>query len=96
MKLIPDDEIKEIIPRLYSTKNQKDPIVYCKLFLDSWTCYIIELSIDENIAFGYVVSSYGRELGYFSLEELISLKGRLGIWVERDLYFVFTKFSLLK
>ncbi len=87
MKELIPKEIKEKIPTLYSTENQTDPMVYCKLFLDAWTWYITELSIDEDIAFGYVVSPFGKELGYFSLEELISLRGRLGTWVERDLYF---------
>lgn len=86
MELIPN-EIKEKIPKLYDTENISDPIVYVKLFLDGWTWYITELSIDDDICFGYVVSPYENELGYFSLEELKSLRGRLGIWVERDLYF---------
>ena len=95
MELIPK-EIKEQIPFLYTTENQNNPTVFVKLFLDSWTWYITELSIDGDIAFGYVVSAFGAELGYFSLEEIKSIKGTLGIGVERDLEFKPTKLSIIK
>ena len=95
MELIPK-EIKVKIPPLYSTEEETDPIVLCKLFLDGWSWYITELSIDEDIAFGYVVSPFENELGYFSLNEIKSLRGRLGTWVERDLYFNPTPLSIIK
>ena len=91
MELIPK-EIKEQIPSLYATENQNNPTVFVKLFLDSWTWYITELSIDGDIAFGYVISPFGAELGYFSLEEIKSIKGSL----ERDLEFKPTKLSIIK
>ena len=95
MELIPK-EIKEQIPSLYATENQNNPTVFVKLFLDSWTWYITELSIDGDIAFGYVISPFGAELGYFSLEEIRSIKGSLGIGVERNLEFKPTKLSIIK
>lgn len=95
MELIPK-EIKEQIPSLYATENQNNPIIFVKLFLDSWTWYITELSIDGDIAFGYVVSSFGAELGYFSLDEIKGIKGSLGIGVERDLEFKPTRLSVIK
>ena len=94
MELIPK-EIKEQIPSLYATENQNNPTVFVKLFLDSWTWYLTELSIDGDIAFGYVVSSFGAELGYFSLEEIKGIR-TLGIGVERDLEFKPTKLSIIK
>ena len=93
MELIPK-EVKEQIPSLYSTENQNNPTVFIKLFLDSWTWYITELSGD--IAFGYVVSPFGGELGYFSLDEIKGLRGSLGLGVERDLEFKPTKLSIIK
>ncbi len=95
MELIPK-EIKEQIPSLYATENQNNPTVFVKLFLDSWTWYITELSIDGDIAFGYVVSPFGAELGYFSLEEIKGIKGSLGLGVERDLSFKPVKLSSVK
>ncbi len=89
-------EAKQQIPKLYETKEQNNPIAYVKLFLDSWTWYITEISIDNDICFGYVVSPFGAELGYFSLNEIKSIKGSLGLDVERDLFFKPTRLSLIK
>ena len=95
MELIPQ-EIKQQIPKLYETEEQQDPLIYVKLFLDGWTWYITELSIDDDICFGYVVSPFGNELGYFSLNEIKEVKGSLGITVERDLYFQPTPLSTIR
>ena len=95
MKLIPKN-LLNFIPKLYETEEQIDPIVYVKLFLDGWTWHITELSIDGDIAFGYVVSPFGAELGYFSLEEIKGIRGSLGLGVERDLSFKPTKLSSIK
>ena len=95
MELIPK-ELINTIPKLYETEEQTDPIAYVKLFLDGWSWFITEISIDNNICFGYVISPFGAELGYFSLEEIKSIKGSLGIGVERDLEFKPTKLSIIK
>lgn len=95
MELIPQ-EIKELIPKLYETEKQNDPIVYVKLFLDGWTWYITELSIDNNICFGYVISPFESELGYFSLNEIKSIKGSLGLSVERDISFKPTALAIIR
>ena len=58
MELIPQ-KIKDQIPKLYETENQIEPIAYIKLFIDGWTWYITELSIDDDTAFGYVASPFG-------------------------------------
>lgn len=95
MELIPI-KIKNQIPKLYETEEQNNPIVYVKLFLDGWTWYITELSIDGDIAFGYVVSPFESELGYFSLKELETIKGALGLAVERDLSFKPTALAIIR
>lgn len=95
MELIPQ-EIKNKIPKLYETEEQNDPIAYVKLFLDGWTWYITELSIDNNICFGYVISPFGAELGYFSLNEIKSIKGSLGLSVERDISFKPTALAIIR
>ena len=94
-KLIPKNLLNRI-PKLYETEEQNNPIAYVKLFLDGWTWFITEISMDNNICFGYVISPFGAELGYFSLEEIKSIKGTLGIGVERDLSFKPTKLSIIK
>ena len=80
-------KLRRMLPRLYSTENVKDPQVVCKFFLPSfsWTWYAIEFD-GQDTFFGYVAGD-DQELGYFSLSELTSLRGRLGDRLERDLYF---------
>ena len=95
MELIPKELLNQI-PKLYETEEQNDPIAYMKLFLDSWSWYITEISIDGDICFGYVISPFGGELGYFSLNEIKSIKSSLGLGVERDLEFKPTKLSIIK
>ncbi len=96
MELIPKELLNQI-PKLYETEDQVDPIAYVKLFIDGWIWYITEISIDKNICFGFVESPFcSGELGYFSLEEIKSIKGSLGIGVERDFEFKPTKLSIIK
>ncbi|MCL4488384.1 MAG: DUF2958 domain-containing protein [Chloroflexi bacterium] len=49
----------------------------------------------EDIFFG-AVSGAEFEIGYFSLSELESLRGPLGLSVERDLYFKPTPLSQIR
>lgn len=60
----------------------------------SWTWYATEYDPNEHIFFG-LVDGLEIELGYFSLDELQSIKGSLGLSVERDIYFSPTKLSTL-
>ena len=93
--LIPQ-ELQKTIPKLYETEEQTDPIAHIKLFIDGWSWFITEISMDKDICFGYVISPFGSELGYISLEELASLIGSLGIGVERDVSFQPTPLSVIK
>ncbi len=87
MKLL-TKEIEGSLPPFYSQENIEDPIVRVKFFdpCGSWTWYGIEWNPMERTFFGYVVG-HENELGYFSLDELESLKGPLGLGIERDLNF---------
>lgn len=90
-------EIRDTIPKLYETEDQNDPVVFVKLFIDGWTWLILEMSIDDDICFGYVISPFcNGELGYFSLSEIQEVKGSLGIGVELDLHFKPQPLSQLK
>jgi len=85
-------------------------MVLVKLFTPDagWTWYAIEGSpVDANgyydtdkpkvdfLFFG-LVSGLEVELGYFSLSELQSIRGKFGLAVERDLYFEPTRLSEVK
>jgi hypothetical protein len=96
--LVPKEMIEKMhIPKLYEKEDILDPIAHIKLFLDGWTWYITEISIDGDIAFGYVLSPFCTgELGYFSINEIQAIKNSLGIGVERDLSFKPTRLSIIK
>lgn len=79
-------EIIEATPALRSQDGKgDDAIAYAKFFCGGFTWYMTELDAETGEAFGLV---YGMEteLGYFSLNELDTFKGRsLGAYrVERD------------
>ena len=86
MKLLTDEVLKQL-PKLYSQENEPDPMVVCKFFFPdfSWTWYAIEF--DGKDTFYGLVDGFEQELGYFTLSELLSTRGKLGLPIERDLYF---------
>lgn len=77
----------EKLPPLYSQEGNKDPMIICKFFYPDfhWTWYAIEFD-GKDLFYGYVLGDYP-ELGYFRLSELVANRGKLGLSVERDLYF---------
>jgi hypothetical protein len=84
MKLLPK-EIREQLPPLYSQDGKGGKaVVYVKFFISNWTWYATEFDGDDTF-FG-LVEGFEKELGYFSLSELESIKGPLGLPIERDLY----------
>lgn len=95
MELLPK-EIAQKIPPLYATDNHPDPIIQVKFFTpwSNWTWYATEFD-GEDIFFGYV-EGFEKELGYFSLSELASVKGPYGLSIERDLYFPQVPLSKVK
>lgn len=95
--LIPQTLLSDI-PDLYVTEEILDPICHVKLFTPdaNWTWYIIEFSkADVKTCYGYV-QGLENELGYFTLDELESIHGPLGLAIERDLSFKPTPFSKIK
>lgn len=88
--------LREQIPRLYASADEKDPMVWIKLFTPdaSWTWFIIE-SDGNDLCFGFVVG-HEAELGYFSLAELATIRGPLGLRIERDLWFTPRRLSTVR
>jgi hypothetical protein len=80
------------LPKLYTTEHtpNADKIAACKFFTpdSSWTWFVCEAGIgeDADILFGFVIG-HEAEWGYFSLRELESVRGPLGLPIERDLGF---------
>jgi hypothetical protein len=82
-----------IVPPLYSQENTPDPIIHARYFdpTGEFTWYVLEYSERapdgaERLCFGWV-DGFDMELGYFSIAELESTPVRLGLRIERDLYF---------
>jgi hypothetical protein len=90
MKLM-TKEIEAKFPALYENeeKTAEDTKIFAKFFTPwaNWTWYATEYSPEDRLFFGYVSSPDGSELGYFSLDELESVKGPFGLKIERDLHF---------
>jgi hypothetical protein len=87
MYLMPG-ELRAALPNLYATEKMGDEaIAVVKYFTPDadWTWYATEFD-GEDTLFGLVVG-LDTELGYFSLSELESVHGCLGLPVERDVYF---------
>ena len=87
MELLPKD-MREQLPELYANEElglAAQALV--KFFTpdSSWTWYASEFD-GEDIFFGLVIG-HAVELGYFSLSELESVQGPLGLAIERDLHF---------
>jgi len=88
MKLL-TKEIEEKLPALYSQESKgADAIAQVKFFdpVGSYTWYATEFDPNEKLFFGLVDGDF-QEFGYFSLEELESYRGPLGLGIERDKYF---------
>jgi len=82
-------EIRKALPPLYSqdSRRAEDVKVHVKFFTpdSSWTWYATEF--DGGDTFFGLVRGLETELGYFSLRELQSARGPLGLAIERDLHF---------
>lgn len=83
-----DETSRETLLPLYSEEERGlDALAQVKFFTPDaqWTWYASEFD-GEDIFFGLVVG-LENELGYFSLKELQSVRGPLGLLIERDLHF---------
>jgi len=95
MKLI-NNKIKNKLPKLFEQDSKGlNAIAYVKFFTpdSNWTWYVTEF--DGIDTFFGLVDGLEKELGCFSLSELESVSGPLGLKIERDLYFKPTKIGEL-
>lgn len=83
-----DPKSREKLPALYSNEHLGlMAIALVKFFTpdSNWSWYASEFD-GEDLFFG-LVDGLETELGYFSLSELQSINGPLGLPIERDLHF---------
>ena len=88
MKLLTKELLKQF-PKLYETEEvpAEEKKVIAKFFTPwtNWTWYATEFDGEDRF-FG-LVDGNEKEWGYFSLKELQSITGPVGLKIERDLYF---------
>lgn len=79
------DKLKEQFPK----GSDFEQLVLAKLFdpCGSWTWYVLNQDPEDPDYLWGIVNGFEIEMGSFSLSELESIKGPLGIGIERDLYF---------
>ena len=90
MKLITKKIEKELAKYpLYSQDSKgNEAVAICKFFLQGFTWYVLEAQKNgSDYEFFGIVDGLDKEYGYFTLSQLQSLRGRLGLTVERDMYF---------
>ena len=86
MKLL-TEELRKKLPPLYSQeKLGSKAVAYAKFFTpdSNWTFWASEF--DGQDTFFGLVDGHCKELGYFSLSELESVRGPFGLPIERDLH----------
>ena len=86
MKLL-TEEIRKKLPLIGAQDQETDPTVYVKFFCpwSHWTWFGYEYD-GEDIFFGFVKGDFD-EFGTFSLSELESIQGPMGLGIERDIHF---------
>lgn len=95
MKLL-TEKIKKALPALGTTVGREfwgggEQCFVCKFFdpCGAWTWYVLEGEETEegDWRFYGLVDGCEKEWGYFMLSELESVKGPLGLGIERDIHF---------
>ena len=88
---VPSDEELRRLPRLYETEGSplEDKIVQMHFFLGGCDWYAVEYGAEERLFFGYAILNddfVNAEWGYFSLDELRSIRTAQGFEIDRDLH----------
>lgn len=88
--------VRDALPPLGATSEESDPKAIAKFFTPdgNWTWLAIEFDGDDT--FYGLVHGIESEIGYFSLRELLRVRGALGLPVERDRHFEPTPISQLQ
>lgn len=91
MSLFTKSQIEQLLQNGSASNRGKDDYPVVKLFLPGSSCTWLLTEIEPEcprIAFGLCDLGMGfPELGYVDLLEMVSVKNRFGLSVERDLHF---------
>ena len=91
----PSSEELSQLPAFYSTEHVtlKEKVIHMHFFLGGCDWYAVEYDPENKTFFGFVILNNDYEMaewGYFSLEELCSIKVEY-LEIDRDLHFTPTK-----
>ena len=94
-ELIPQ-ELRDMIPSLYRTRRDSDPIVWIRFYSPffNWRWYIIEAEhVDRVLIFyGWMIHTTEPQ-GRFIRSDLASMRAYFGITIERDSQFAACRLS---
>lgn len=84
------------VPALFATEHEFDPVVYVKLFMPDagWMWYITEYDPAGRRGFGFVRGQ--EDLVCISLDDLATVRGAMGLAIERDLLWQPTPLSRVR
>jgi hypothetical protein len=88
MRLL-NKEITEKLQEQFLKGSDFDQMVVAKFFdpSGSWSWFVMNQDPEDPDYLWGIVKGFEVEMGSFSLSELESVKGALGLGIERDLYF---------
>jgi len=84
------------VPALFATEHEFDPVVYAKLFMPDagWMWYITEYDPVGQRGVGFVRGQ--EDLVWISLDDLATVRGPMGLAIERDVMWQPTPLSRVR
>jgi DUF2958 family protein len=91
------DWLAEMVPALNTTEHARDPLVHVKLFTPDagWRWYITEYDPKQRLVAAFMPGAED-EWDEISLNDLATLRGPMGLAVERDLFWQPTPLSRVR
>jgi hypothetical protein len=91
------DWLAETVPALGTTEHARDPLIHAKLFTPDadWRWYITEYDPKQRLVAAFMPDAEV-EWGDISLDDLATMRGPMGLAVERDLFWQPTPLSRVK
>lgn len=82
-------EIEKKARAQYSKGNDLTQVVVGKFFdpCSQWTWYLMNQDPEDPDYLWGIVKGFEVEIGSFSLNDLITFKNKMGLGIERDMYF---------
>ena len=85
MKLLTKELLKKLPPIGHSIETKEEPQAIVKWFTpdSNWTWYVAEYNPETGMGWG-LVDGLAKEFGYFTIDEILKIRGPFKLPVERD------------